>query len=104
MLDRELVFTVTVPYCKGWTDGSVPEGSNEEEEYSSDRVVRPFRTAMMAFITLAYRQFGLEKLIVFLHDYQQVNEMLMFEYEGSTLIAGDKAPFVISFSVWSYGV
>jgi hypothetical protein len=77
LFDRELVCAATVIYCKGWPNGSVPEGSNEEEEHSSDRVIRPFRTSLMAIVTLAHRQLGLEKLVVFLHGFPQIKEMPM---------------------------
>lgn len=87
LLDCELACTSTVPYRKGWANGRVPEGSNEEEEHSTDDVIRPFRTSLMAIITPAHRQFGLKELVVFLHSTSKVPKMPMFEYEGSTCIA-----------------
>lgn len=88
LFDRELVCAATVIYCKGWPNGSVPEGSNEEEEHGSHRVIRSLRTSLMAIVALVYRQLGLEKAVVFLHGSSQVDEMPMFEHEASMLING----------------
>lgn len=56
LLDAELVLATMLPSnCKGRSDGGDPECSREEEQYSDNRVIRPFRLSRSHLVQITER-------------------------------------------------
>jgi hypothetical protein len=78
----ELTRAAMSPDCKSWANRCEPKGSNEEEEYSNDCVIRPFGSARRSFIGLPERQLvSYGKLEVFFHDHYTISRLLMCDGE-----------------------
>ena len=77
LLNSELMCATMSADCKSWSNGSEPESSNKEEEYSNDCVVRSLGSTGRVFIGLPYRQLiSLKKLVVFPHSFYKTRNMV----------------------------